>query len=158
MYLNYDLVLGTPFLFQHRVSVGFNPTTVVVGSWKAQPIDGKHVRVLESRAAELFDDRLETVRLHLREYAQPIASTDASDTPLPPLRAINHQIPLKDPAKVYHWRPSKCPEALHGLWATKRDAYLRSGRWRMSNVHNTSPMLLLTKPGSGIRDIPPRLR
>ncbi|KAI0074477.1 hypothetical protein K474DRAFT_1601376, partial [Panus rudis PR-1116 ss-1] len=49
--LNYDLILGTPFMFQHRITVGFNPTTVVVGSATAQPIEGKHVRVLESRAA-----------------------------------------------------------------------------------------------------------
>lgn len=156
--LNYDLVLGTPFLFQHRVSLGFNPTTIVVGSNKALAIVGKQVRILESRSADLFEDRLEQVRQHLHDYAAPIASTDASDTPLPPLRAINHQIPLKDSAKVYHWRPSRCPEALRELWTKKRDAYLKSGRWEMSNARNTSPMLLLTKPGTGIRDIPPRLR
>lgn len=28
----------------------------------------------------------------------------------------------------------------------------------MSNARNTSPMLLLTKPGTGVRRIPPRLR
>ncbi|THG93109.1 hypothetical protein EW026_g8033 [Hermanssonia centrifuga] len=156
--LNYDLILGTPFLFQHKVTIGFNPTTVVIGSGSAVPIQGEHVRVLESRAADLFEDELEHARQVLREYAQPIASTDASDTPLPPLREVNHQIPLKDPSKVYHWRPSKCPEALRPLWSKKRDAYLRSGRWKMSNARNTSPMLLLTKPGTGIRDIPPKLR
>ncbi|PSR74038.1 hypothetical protein PHLCEN_2v10177, partial [Hermanssonia centrifuga] len=156
--LNYDLVLGTLFLFQHRVSLGFNPISVVIGSSAPLPLQGKQVRVLESRAADLLHNKLERVRETLRDYAQPIASNDASETPLPPLRVINHRILLKDPQKVYHWRPSKCPEALRPLWTKKRDAYLKSGRWKMSSARNTCPMLLLTKPGTGIRDIAPRLR
>ncbi len=98
---------------------------VIVGSAEAVAIQGDHVRVLESRAADLFEGELEQARDILREYARPIASTDASDTPLPPLREVNHQIPLKDPSKVYHWWPSKCPEALRPLWSKKRDAYLQ---------------------------------
>ena len=93
----------------------------------------------------------------MRDYAQCIASTDASEIPLPPLRDINHEIPLRDPNKVIPWRPSRCPEALRELWAKKRDPYLKSGRWKMSSARN-SPMLLLTKSGTGIRDIAPRLR
>lgn len=156
--LNYDLILGTPWFFQHQLKIGFNPTTVVFGSQKPLPIVGTGTRELESHAADLLENRLETARQYLREYARPIASTDASDTPLPPLRAINHEIPLKDPSKVTPWRPSKCPDALRELWAKKRDAYLKTGRWRMSNARVTSPMLLLTKPGTGIRGVPPRLR
>ncbi|KAI0370089.1 hypothetical protein BV20DRAFT_944780, partial [Pilatotrama ljubarskyi] len=144
--LNYDLILGTPFLFQHRVTLGLNPTSVVVGSAAALPIEGKRVRVLESRAADIYADNLDAARQHLQDYAQDIC-VDASDSPLPPLRAINHTIPLKDPSKVYTWRPSKCPDAHRASWIEKRDAYLKSGRWRMSNARNTSPMLLLTKPG-----------
>ncbi|GJF00986.1 polyprotein, partial [Phanerochaete sordida] len=156
--LNYDLILGTPFLYQHQISVGFNPSTVVVGSTTPRPLVGSGVDCLESRAADLYEDSLELARQYLRDYALPIASTDASATPLPPLRAINHQIPLKEPGKLIPWRPSKCPDALRSLWAAKRDAYLKTGRWKMSNARCTSPMLLLTKPGTGIRGIPPRLR
>ena len=46
--LHYDLILGTPFLFQHKVTISLNPTAVVVGSVKALPIHGKNVSVLES--------------------------------------------------------------------------------------------------------------
>ncbi len=42
-------------------------------------------------------------------------------------------------------------------WIEKRDAYLESGRWCMTNVQNTAPMLLLTKPGTGVNGVPPRL-
>ena len=155
--LNYDIILGTLFFFQHHVLAGFNPIKVVVGSAKPLPVEGKQARVLESQAAEVFADRLEAARQELHEYTAPICM-DASDSPLPPLRTINHTIPLKEEAKTYSWRPSKCPDALHHLWIEKRNAYLKSGRWQMSNARNTLPMLLLTKPGTGIKGIPHRLR
>ncbi|KAI0323298.1 hypothetical protein GY45DRAFT_1349834 [Cubamyces sp. BRFM 1775] len=106
--LNYDLILGTPFLFQHKVIFSFNPTTVVIRSTQALPIEAKSVRTLQSHSAEILEDRLEDVRCEL-----------SSDSPLPPLCAINHRIPLIDEDKVYSWRPSKCPDALRALWIEK---------------------------------------
>lgn len=155
--LNYDLILGTPFLYQHQVILGMNPTTVTIGSSHALPVEGKQSRTIESRVAEVLEDKLEAARKLLREYAAPICQ-EASGAPLPPLRAINHTIPLKDPSKVYSWRPSKCPDAHRDSWCEKRDAYLQSGRWKMTSARNTSPMMLLTKPGTGINGVPPRLR
>ncbi|RPD57528.1 hypothetical protein L226DRAFT_445699, partial [Lentinus tigrinus ALCF2SS1-7] len=123
--MNYDIILGTPFIYQHQMHLSMNPTKVVVGSVKSLPIAGKQVRMLESCAAELFEDHLEVARQELCQYAESICQ-EASDSPLPPLRAINHTIPLKDESKIYHWRPSKCPDALRPLWIEKRDAYLKS--------------------------------
>ncbi|OCH85675.1 hypothetical protein OBBRIDRAFT_692290, partial [Obba rivulosa] len=52
--LNYDLIMGTPFLFQHCVTIGLNPTSVVkVGSDAARLIEGQRVRTLESRATDV---------------------------------------------------------------------------------------------------------
>ena len=102
--------------------------------------------------AEVFADHLEAARRELREYAAPICM-DVSDSLLPPLQTINHTIPLKDETKTYSWRPSKCPDALRHLWTEKRDAYLKSGRWQMSNAPNTAPMLLLMKPGTGTKGV-----
>ncbi|KAJ3475739.1 hypothetical protein NLI96_g11638 [Meripilus lineatus] len=154
---NYDIILGTPFLFQHRVSIGFNPTSVLVDSVEPLPIEGKRVRVLESRVADMFDDRVAIARQELRQYADPICK-EASDSPLPPLRAINHTIPLIDPTKIYSWRPSRCPDAHLASWAEKKAAYQKSKRWQFTTARNTSPMLLLTKPGTGKNGIPPKLR
>jgi len=56
---NYDLVLGTPFLFQHQVMVGLNPSRVVVGSSSALPVKGEQVSVLESRMAETYEGGME---------------------------------------------------------------------------------------------------
>ena len=40
---NYDLILGTPWLFQHGMSLGLNPAWMVVRTAIAQPIYGDGV-------------------------------------------------------------------------------------------------------------------
>ena len=49
---NYDMILGTPFMFQHYVAVGLNLTRISVGL--AVPVDtmkGENTIVLASVAA-----------------------------------------------------------------------------------------------------------
>src|ERR1700729_3559923 len=142
---SYDLILGTPFLFQHQILLGFNPSQVNVQSTESLPIRGTQVLVLESRATEVVTDHIESLREELRQYALPICK-EASETPLPPLRVINHVIPLTDEHKVYSWRPSKCPEPLKALWRQKREDYLKCGRWQFRSGRNAVPMLMLYKP------------
>lgn len=72
----------------------------------------------------LHEGNLEKVREELRQYAAPICKS-AEETPLPPLRAINHTIPLIYENKVYHWRPLRCPEPLREQWNMRRAAYIR---------------------------------
>ncbi|KAF7371586.1 Transcription factor [Mycena venus] len=142
---NYDLILGTPFIYQHQVLVGLNPAQVAIGSIKALPIVGEEVVTLASHAADILEDKLEILRKELHDYAADLC-VDASKTPLPPLRAINHKIPLIDENKTYSYRPSKCPDPLKQLWREKRDAYLATGRWKVQSGHNAVPMLMLKKP------------
>ncbi|KIK33352.1 hypothetical protein CY34DRAFT_27054 [Suillus luteus UH-Slu-Lm8-n1] len=144
---SYDLVLGTPFLYQHKVMIGLNPPRVVVGSATPLPMKGREVTTLESRAVEIQEEDLEKVRDHLKDLAHPLCAK-ASETRLPPLRAINHTIPLIDEGKIYPWRPSRCPEPLRPQWAEKRRSYLASGRWQVTSAGNTVPMLFIRKPGS----------
>ena len=149
---NYDLILGTPFLYQHQVLVGLNSPRVILGSRMPLVMKGPQVSVLESRATEVYEENLQKVRDQLMEEARPLCS-QAGATALPPFRAINHSIPLIDGTKIYPWRPSRCPEALRPLWVEKKNTYLKSGCWEMSAARNTCLMLLLPKPGN-----PPRLR
>ncbi|THV01926.1 hypothetical protein K435DRAFT_654428, partial [Dendrothele bispora CBS 962.96] len=143
---NYDVILGTPFLFQHRVSIGLNPIRVNVDSIPALPIRGDNVKELSSRAADLAEDSIELLRKELMDYARPLFQ-DASLTPLPPLRAINHEILLINPEQVIPWRPSRCPEALRAQWDVKRNAYISTGHWKVTNARNTCPVLCIPKPG-----------
>jgi hypothetical protein len=141
----YDLILGTPWWFQHQVCVGFNPARVVIGSDISLPLTGPSVTEIASRAVALQEDEVTAARNFLKAYAEPLCKT-ASETELPPLRVINHTIPLKDKDKVYQWRPSRCPEALRSQWVEKKNAYLKTGRWEVTNASNTIPMLLIIKP------------
>lgn len=58
---NYDLILGTPFLFQHQVMVGLNELRVVIGSHDPLPIKGTQVQILESKVAEVLGEHIDTV-------------------------------------------------------------------------------------------------
>ena len=153
---NYDLILGTLFLFQHQVAIGLNPPRVSIGSPVPVDIRGEDTTVVTSAAADLLDDELEKLREQLRAEAADLCQ-DGATAELPPLREINHPIPLIDESKIYSWRPSKCPEALKPVWATKKRAYLASGRWQMASGVNASPMLILKKPSKG-EDEPIRIR
>ncbi|KIJ27687.1 hypothetical protein M422DRAFT_271110 [Sphaerobolus stellatus SS14] len=97
---NYDVLLGTPFLFQHGVMLGFNPTRIAVGSNDSQPIRGPEVSKLASMASQIISEGLVELRKLLRAEAADLCKT-AGETPLPPLRAINHRIPLLDSTKTY---------------------------------------------------------
>ncbi|TBU36109.1 hypothetical protein BD309DRAFT_985179, partial [Dichomitus squalens] len=58
---NYDIILGTPFLFQHQVAIGLNPTRVSIGSLSPVDIRGEDVAVVSSAAADLLEDELEKI-------------------------------------------------------------------------------------------------
>jgi hypothetical protein len=57
-----------------------------------------------------------------------------------------HLVVLVDENKTYTWRASRCPEIFREQWAKKKDAYLKSGRWKLASARNTVPMLLIPMP------------
>lgn len=152
---NYDVILGTPWIYQHRIVVGMNPIRVAVGSATALPMQGEEVTHISSAVAELVEDQLDPIRHMLQREAMDLCP-DTAQTGLPPLRAVNHTIPLIDESRIYSWRPSKCPEALRPAWREKKDAYLRSGRWRVVSASNALPLLIIPKPPKKPGD-PPRI-
>jgi RNase H-like domain found in reverse transcriptase/Reverse transcriptase (RNA-dependent DNA polymerase)/Retroviral aspartyl protease len=141
---SYDLILGTPFLFQHQVLLGMNPSQVNVRSDISLPIWGTQTLVLESRVTEIESNHIEDLWEELRAYAKDICK-EAIDTLLPPLHVINHVILQNDKHKVYSWRPSKCPEPLKALWRQKWEDYLKCGCWQFCSGCNAVPMLMLYK-------------
>ena len=144
---NYDVILGTPFIYQHKVVVGLNPPCVVVGSNEPLKMTGPEVITISSAAADLLDEGIDKLRLQLRAEAEDLCP-DTSKMALPPLRAVNHTIPLMDPKKIYRFRPSKCPEAFRDQWRAKKNAYLETGRWCTATGHNAIPLLMIPKVSS----------
>jgi hypothetical protein len=149
---SYDLILGTPFIWQHKIMLGLNPARIVIGSDSPEPLNnGEDVGVLASRATQLKEEGFESIREELRTYAMPLFKK-AAETELPPLRRINHRIPIKDSEKRYPFRPSKCPEGFREQWNEKRDIFLRSGRWQYAQGVNAAPVMFLRKPNGGMRN------
>lgn len=143
--VDYDMILGTPFCFQHRVVIGLNPTRISIGSNIPLPIRGPEVTSISSAAADIVEDQLQRLREQLKQEAMDLCP-DTEHTSLPPMRAINHTIPLIDESKVYSYRPAKCPEAMKDMWREKKQAYLTSGRWRTATGSNPMPLLIIPKP------------
>ena len=141
----YDVILGTPWMYQHQVCIGLNPARIVIGSDKPIPITpGVDTKYLLG-ALSFAEPEIVSAREELMAYADPLCQ-NVEETELPPFRDINHTIPLIDETKTYQWRASRCPEIFRGQWAEKRDAYLKSSRWKVTTTRNTVPMLLIPKP------------
>ena len=81
---NYDLILGTPWLYQHQVSMGLHPIHIVIGSNDSLPIKGPGVSKLSTGAMSVIDENLQRTHEGLVEYARPLCINEAT-TPLPPL-------------------------------------------------------------------------
>ena len=63
------------------------------------------------QAISVGEEAIESAHEELRQYAKPLCK-DKNEMPLPPLRDINHTIPLIDENVKYPWCASCCPEAL----------------------------------------------
>ena len=137
-------------MHQHQVCIGFNPACVVIGSDEPQPLKaGANTKYM---VHSISPDKQEIEKAHeaLRLYAEPLCK-EVLETNLPSFREINHAIPLIKEEKTYTWT---CPEIFRTQWIEKWDAYIKSGRWKITSAWNTVPMLLIPKPGTK----PPELR
>ena len=72
---------------------------------------------------------------------------------LPPLREINHRIPIIDPGKVYHYHLPRCPESIKQALATKIDKYEKAGWWKRAVVTQAAPMLCVPKKNGQLRTV-----
>jgi hypothetical protein len=64
---------------------------------------------------------------------------------LPPLREVNHKIPLIDESKQYNYYLPRCPEALKTQLIDKIQLYKEAGWWEETNVSQATPMLCVYK-------------
>ncbi|ESK80861.1 hypothetical protein Moror_16576 [Moniliophthora roreri MCA 2997] len=67
-------------------------------------------------------------------------------TGLPPLQAINHEILLIDENKTYPWQAVHVPKKFRDQWIEKRDAYLKTSRWKHTTSTNAVPIMFIPKP------------
>lgn len=70
---------------------------------------------------------------------------------IPPLREVNHTIPLIDESIHYRLYRPRCPDSLRTLLTEKIARYTRAGWWKPMSVGQASPMLCLPKKDGGLR-------
>ena len=106
---SYDLILGTPWMHQHQLCLGFNPAWVVIGSDEPQPLK---MGMIPNSWCMHCQWRINVLLMRVKNsvamlspyvYAEPLCK-EAGETDLPPFRVINHTIPLVDEHKTYPWR------------------------------------------------------
>jgi len=75
-------------------------------------------------------------------------------THLPPLREVNHKIPIIDESKRYNYHLPRCPEALKTQLIDKIQTYKDAGWWEETNVSQAAPMLcVFKKDGAKLRTV-----
>ena len=72
---------------------------------------------------------------------------------LPPLRDINHHIPLVDEKKRYKYHNPRCLDSLKPKLAEKIARYTRVGWWEQAQAEQAAPMLCVRKKTNKLRTV-----
>jgi len=72
---------------------------------------------------------------------------------LPPLREINHRIPLMDNGKRYYYHLPRCPDAMKPQLMDKLRQYVNSGWWIPKAVPQAAPLLCIPKKTGKLRTV-----
>ena len=92
---------------------------------------------------EVEEEKLAKLRAKWEEKAVDILS--GVPPKLPPLREVNHKIPLIDEKKVYNYHLPRCPDAMKSQLIDKIQLYRDAGWWDEANVPQAAPMLCVAK-------------
>ena len=65
---------------------------------------------------------------------------------LPPMREVNHRIPIVDENKRYKYHSPRCPDSLKPELIEKIARYTRAGWWEPIQVDQAAPMLCVMSP------------
>lgn len=94
-----------------------------------------------------------TQELRARWFAEFADITSGVPERLPPLRDINHRIPLVDDNLQYHYHLPRCAEAIKPALMEKIERYVRAEWWTPATVPQAAPMLCIPKKDGGLRTV-----
>lgn len=101
--------------------------------------------VLEAQLSKIKEDEEELPELRKQWRESQADILTGAPERLPPLREINHKIPLKDNNVNYRYHLPGCPDALKSQLADKIQRYTTTGWWTEANVPQAAPMLCIPK-------------
>jgi hypothetical protein len=109
--------------------------------------------VMDANLNELKEE--EEILPDLRKKWMENASDILGGAPnrLPPLREVNHKIPLIDENARYNYHLPRCPDALKPELSEKIQRYTKAGWWEESNVPQAAPMLCVPKKTGRLRTV-----
>jgi hypothetical protein len=72
---------------------------------------------------------------------------------LPPLRVVNHDIPLINENLRIRHRPSKCPDPFKKDLIEKVERYLGAGWWKRTTLPSSAPLMIVYKKDGSMRTV-----
>ncbi|OJT01588.1 Transposon Ty3-G Gag-Pol polyprotein [Trametes pubescens] len=72
---------------------------------------------------------------------------------LPPMREINHRIPIIDEDKQYNYHHPRCPDAARPELLEKWNRYVEAGWWEMKPTSQAAPLLCVLKKNGKLRTV-----
>jgi hypothetical protein len=114
----------------------------------SEPVPVSNPRLGQPRYTDKDIPRLRA--LILAEFAEILTEPPPH---LPPLRDINHTIPLYDDNKRYNYHPPRCAEALQPQLRAKIARYTEAGWWVPVASESAPPMLCIPKKDGTLRTV-----
>ncbi len=109
------------------------------GKGKAKEDDNLHPEDIPRLRQQWYDE--------YEELLQGVPDT------MPPYRMVNHEIPLVDPEKRYHYHLPRCPNALRDEFDEKVNRYTRAGWWELTSASQAAPMMCVFKKDTHLRTV-----
>jgi hypothetical protein len=101
--------------------------------------------VMDANLNELKEEEDALPDLHKKWMQDAADILRGAPERLPPMREVNHKIPLIDENMRYNYHLLCCPNTLKPQLSEKIQRYTRSSWWEEANVSQAAPMLCLPK-------------
>jgi hypothetical protein len=110
----------------------------------------KHVEQIKALGEQqLTEEDIPRLRKQWVDNCQDIMNGVPNE--LPPVRGVNHHIPLIDDNKRYNYHLPRCPDALKPQLLEKIARYTRAGWWESVQTDQAAPILCIPKKNMTLR-------
>ncbi|KAF8222097.1 hypothetical protein L208DRAFT_1324353 [Tricholoma matsutake] len=145
----YDVIIRTVFMRKHGIILDFECDEV--------HLKGKVVPTIIKCESTFGRDQgpLERKDIpHLRkEWIAACEDILQGPKRPPPMREINHQIPLMDEGKQYNYHLPCCLDLMRQPLAEKINKYCPAGWWQLVQAEQAAPMLVVPKKNGAIQTV-----
>ncbi|KAF8219909.1 DNA/RNA polymerase [Tricholoma matsutake] len=148
----YDAILGTVFMRKHGIVLDFESDKVCVNDLNDILFAICKDRADKARSkGPLSKKDLPRLQEEWKQSCQDILN--GVPDKLPPLREINHHIPLVEEKRKYNYYFPKCPNSMRKPLAEIIAKYCKAGWWRPAHTEQATPMLVVPKKTGKLRTV-----